>query len=594
MRTAILIRTNNFSLQTQNLIRILGSVFPDMVFPIMHTDQDNPDKPVPNIMYLNDRVVSDLGFEKVPPNWGWLCGDFCYYVAKRQIQDADRFCLIENDVSMTPAAAQHLRTLLEESNEKVLACGLRKYSRVRNFSKDLSAIGVDERWGCMFPLTSMTRQHVDLMWNVRKKAQSDPADLKINDEAILAATVDLHQLPFEDLFSFEGLFRPEYFNTHPPTVVPREVAAPPNDFIHHPVVTLDKVLKRITTGQRAYNERRLRRTMRERCPSHISRAIGNALSCNRDVVPDKEVRHENADHTKKIERTAKLLSILPSFQKLKIVDIGANEIEGQPEYLDLLQLGQCSLVGFEPQFDTVPMDPEKTQPNVQYLPHAIGDGDETEFFQTRHSGFSSTLPPDPTAAQRLGFSRAMQVVERRNLPTVQLDSIPEIEGADLVRMDVQGAEVPILSNAANTLTTAIGVQTEARLMPLYLGEPSFAELHAALESHGFGFHCWLEQKQVKLSHRYRPYLARRARRQFVDGDAVYVKGLPALDALSNTELSKLAVMGDSIFGSLDLTLLCLAILVERQEIANNDVLEYLYCLPDSRLRIRPDFPKDFL
>jgi hypothetical protein len=143
-------------------------------------------------------------------------------------------------------------------------------------------------------------------------------------------------------------------------------------------------------------------------------------------------------------------------------------------------------------------------------------------------------------------------VKRTRLQTKRLDDIPEAAAADYLKMDVQGAELDILRGAARALSSVLVVQTEVAFVEMYRGQPLFADVDAELRRHGFMFHRFFG-------------IAGRAFKPFVKdsnlgdtfsqqlwGDAVYVRDLMRLDALTPDQLVKLALIAHECYVSFDL------------------------------------------
>lgn len=572
---AILIRTHKMDLQTEALVRGLQEVFGKSVYVVYDATNSRPNFDFCNVIEITNKDIASWQFTNVPRNWGWLCGDFFYYPALDRLPDYDSFCLIENDVVMSHAAIERLKGILVENVNSAMACDLKRHDSIRMHSHGLTKIGVDPHWGCQFPVSVMRREQIELMRAVRREALVLGNECELNDEAVFAATVVRHDLSFKDLYSFGDVFSPDKFSTHPPFVARSDKWVPDDAFAYHPVIPLSKILNRIRTGERSYTHNRMQKTIRRRSPRHIGASIQRAIIAKAADA----VEQTTEDNKGKTDRLGKLLSILPTYEPIRILDIGANPIEGTPEYGHLLSHGQCTVVGFEPQKTELDILNARKGPNETYLPHAVGKDGPAKLHIARHSGFSSLYPPDLSAAAFLNFSRGMQITSTVDLTVVSLDSIAEIGAIDLLKMDIQGGELAVLGGASNLLSDAIAVQTEARMLPIYEGEPSFGQLHDALMAKEFCFHTWLFQKRVKTSHRYRKLVGRGALRQMVDGDAAYVARLTRLDKECSVRLSKLAVMADSVFDSPDLAFHCLSILANRGELTDADAFEYAATLP---------------
>ncbi len=224
---------------------------------------------------LDAGVLDDLGLHARPENWGWFCGDFCYYAAARGYPDFDHFCLIESDVFMTPATAMEVTTLLNFRTEAALAVGLGDKPDPPKFSRGLADLRLPETLGCIFPFTRVHRATIAAMLSLRQRSLALNGT-PINDEAVLAGAVWQHNLPHARLEDIApNLFSPACFETNPPHLF-EGIAPQAASGVFHPVVTQEIVLARISSGERGYNRHRLRKVLRE-APDHLRRQIDAAL-----------------------------------------------------------------------------------------------------------------------------------------------------------------------------------------------------------------------------------------------------------------------------------------------------------------------------
>jgi FkbM family methyltransferase len=99
--------------------------------------------------------------------------------------------------------------------------------------------------------------------------------------------------------------------------------------------------------------------------------------------------------------------------------------------------------------------------------------------------FASALPvADPLASL---FPEAVPESEE-SVPAGRLDSQPldlSGTGRTLLKLDVQGYELRVLSGAAGMLEAVGLVETELSVVPLYEGQPLFADMLRALQEAGF-------------------------------------------------------------------------------------------------------------
>lgn len=279
-----------------------------------------------------------------------------------------------------------------------------------------------------------------------------------------------------------------------------------------------------------------------------------------------------------------LFAMFGAGHPIRVLDVGANPIEGDPSYKSLLDAGHALVTGFEPQPEALAALNAAKSAHERYLPDALGDGQDHSLHLYAHSGFTSIFPPDAASADLLGFGRSMTVTGSMALPTRRLDDIDDVTAIDFLKIDVQGSEVSIIRNGRQKLDHCLVIQTEVRLFPLYDGEPTFGDILAELNDQGFQFFRFLHVKHALLSRRYRKKLRRSEFGQAVDGDAFFVRDLRLIGKLSNDQLIRLAIIGGCIMASYDLTLFCLGHLVERGVISTQQVDRYVSSLPGRAIR----------
>ncbi len=264
---------------------------------------------------------------------------------------------------------------------------------------------------------------------------------------------------------------------------------------------------------------------------------------------------------------------------LHVVDVGANPVEGEAPYRRLLDRGYATVTGFEPQPEALAQLNAKKTPAETYLPLALGDGGTATLHLYRGSGFASVFPIRPEAAALLGIARQTRESGRIDVATRRLDDLAEVAPVDFLKIDVQGSELSIIANGAGKLAGAAAVMTEVRLLPIYQGEPSFGALDQELSRQGFMFHDFVFLKRMALRSSRQGALRRRTFRQVVDGDALYIRDLTRLDAVSNDQLYRLAILAEGVMQSPSLALFCLEELARREAVTDSAVEEYVALLP---------------
>src|ERR1700727_1210401 len=113
----------------------------------------------------------------------------------------------------------------------------------------------------------------------------------------------------------------------------------------------------------------------------------------------------------------------------------------------MLNAGICGVPGFEPQQEALVTLQRTRGPTERYLPYAVGDGSSHTLKVCRASGMTSLLEPNPVT---LGLFPSVQpfaeVLQRVSVETRRLDDIEEIEHLDLLKIDIQGAELAVFQN----------------------------------------------------------------------------------------------------------------------------------------------------
>ena len=281
------------------------------------------------------------------------------------------------------------------------------------------------------------------------------------------------------------------------------------------------------------------------------------------------------------QRVTALIALLEPSRLTRIVDIGANPINASP-YDGLLAMDGCEVVGFEPQEDELAELQKSKGANETYLPYAVGTGEIGRLNITKQSGFTSLLEPNPETVNFLGhFARGTKVVEQVDIPTVRLDDIKELPEFDLLKIDIQGGERDVFRSGVNKLRGALAVITEIAAIPLYKDQPLIDGQMASLGSLGYHLHKFMFLEQVRINTPVSMTLpSRRFKSQLVDGDAIFIRNLLAINEMETEQLKHLAILADAVFSSFDLAAACLSILIDRKVVNKKSVENYIKLILD--------------
>jgi FkbM family methyltransferase len=262
-----------------------------------------------------------------------------------------------------------------------------------------------------------------------------------------------------------------------------------------------------------------------------------------------------------------------------VLDIGANPIDGDPPYKRMLAAGLCTVAGFEPQPEALAELNRRKGPNERYFPDAIGDGDEHTLYLCRAPGMTSTLEPNPKMLALFNQFSAFGHVEKKiRMPTRRLDDIPDLGPIDFLKIDIQGGELAAIRHGKRALVQTVAIQTEVSFVTLYHGQPTLGEIDIELRQLGFMPHCFADLKLWPLAPTVIDGNPRRALRQLIDADMVYVRDLSEPKALTGEQWKQLAMIAHHCYRSIDLATRAIIAAVQIGALAANAVDQYMNIL----------------
>lgn len=281
--------------------------------------------------------------------------------------------------------------------------------------------------------------------------------------------------------------------------------------------------------------------------------------------------------------TAPLVELLGPTRRTHIVDIGANPIDGEPPYKSMLAAGLARLTGFEPQAEALARLEAAKGPNESYLPHAIGDGGEAWLNLCAYSGWSSLLTPRQAALEVFSYFKPnAQVIGRIPVRTTRLDDLTVLAEIDMLKIDVQGAELAVFQNAREKLRSAVAIQTEISFIALYDKQPSFGEIDIELRAQGFVPHCFKAVKFSPMAPYAKPESWTPATNQLLEADIVYVRDFVDPDAMSDEQLKHLCLIAQYLYGSIELCGRCIDLLQRRGALPPDTLARYTALLETAR------------
>ena len=278
-----------------------------------------------------------------------------------------------------------------------------------------------------------------------------------------------------------------------------------------------------------------------------------------------------------------LLNLLAPHRLTHVVDVGANPIDGEPPYKDMLAKGLCRVTGFEPQADAIAVLNRRKGSLETYLPYVVGRGGEAELKVCRYPGWTSLLQPRAAALEVFPvFQNNATVDAYRSVVTHRLDDVQELAPFDFLKIDVQGSELDVFEGARHHLQHAVAIQTEMPFVALYEGQPTFGVLDQALRAMGFVPHCFANVKQCAIAPLELQHAEGKSAHQLLEADVVYVKDFIQPIAMDDEQLKQLCLLMHHCYRSFDLSARCIDLLQRRSALPKDTLQRYVDHLNQSR------------
>jgi FkbM family methyltransferase len=184
---------------------------------------------------------------------------------------------------------------------------------------------------------------------------------------------------------------------------------------------------------------------------------------------------------------------------MTVCNVGSRKLDLNDDYATQgwgIFAPNLSIYGFDADADACDVanaDLEERQVNwtEKHIPIALGKAaEERTLYVTRHPMCSSLYPPnEPYLARMAGLPELVNLDFSFEVDTITLDQFcqeEQVNEIDFLQIDVQGADLDVLTGAINILnrgTTAI--QIEVEFSQLYIGQPLFADVDSFLRQNDF-------------------------------------------------------------------------------------------------------------
>ena len=233
----------------------------------------------------------------------------------------------------------------------------------------------------------------------------------------------------------------------------------------------------------------------------------------------------------------------------RVLDIGAHELDGNHVYSPLWNFGPVEVIGFEPQVDRARerMKAGSARAESQLIeihPVALGDGSDATFYVNNVDSTSSLFPLNRRFTRKYDGLADLETVRTIQLPTTRLDDAQIRLPIDLLKIDVQGAELLVLENATTTLSQTSVVHCEVEFSEIYMGQPLFSSVDQLLRANGF---CLIDLLPIHYSMAGTQEV--KLRDTLLYADAVYFR-----DAEDQTTLLSQSLIASAVYKKTNLAL----------------------------------------
>ncbi len=266
-----------------------------------------------------------------------------------------------------------------------------------------------------------------------------------------------------------------------------------------------------------------------------------------------------------LETRFSFYDVVPALSPLVIVDVGAQPLNNQQEiYASLVEIDKAAIVAFEANAEGCSQLTEALGAAHSVREIIVGDGSPATFYKNKSAVTNSLFPANMELLSRFsGLAEMTTLVSSENVQTHRLDDLIDLPEIDFLKMDIQGGELNALNGASRVAGSAMAIHTEVEFVPLYVGQPLFADIDNKVRSLGFQFHTLFEPTGRVYKPLQRADGDQTGVRQYLWSDAVYIPDLSKLERHSNERLLKLCAILHDIYQSFDLVLHLLSYLKDR-------------------------------
>ena len=180
-----------------------------------------------------------------------------------------------------------------------------------------------------------------------------------------------------------------------------------------------------------------------------------------------------------------------------VIDVGAHDAFSDPRWTKI-QHDKIRVHGFEPDIEECTALNETARAaglDFHFHPTALaGRTGPAEFHRFAEPAANSFYAPNQRLIKRWCYGRSLPLTlqfvlkEKSSIQAISLDDWARTNGVndiDFIKLNVQGAELDVISGAGARLNDVLGMVVEQTFTPTYIGAPMFGKVYDFIENAGF-------------------------------------------------------------------------------------------------------------
>jgi hypothetical protein len=248
-------------------------------------------------------------------------------------------------------------------------------------------------------------------------------------------------------------------------------------------------------------------------------------------------------------------------ESISVLDLGARPVDTPPKYIALESL-RLSITGVDgdegARLPFLRQFVDRTE--TSFVCSYLGGGGPRTLNVCRQISASTLVDVNFAVCRTFdGLGEAVEVVRREPVETVTLDSLFEGNDFDLIKSDLQGVDLEVMSCGQSTISKATALLIECEFIEQFCGAPLFWHLASQIRQWGFEFHSIIDVG-IRPRVGFDPAWSteKRGYKQWLWGNALFIREFVQWPTLSKSKLVRLASIMDCVFDCYDLAFAALS------------------------------------